>query len=304
MMNGYAHGRTIVRGIHWTLVEHLMLVKPGIVALVLLATLAGVYIGASGAPGASSIFWTLAGVGLATAGAATLNNYVDRDIDGMMDRTSARALVTGSVSPEAALAGGLALTVSGLVALAIKVNLLSAALTGASVFIYVVLYGMILKRRSSMANQIGGIAGALPPVIGYAAVTGGLGVEALAMFAIVSLWQQPHALCLALRYKDDYASASIPVVPVAFGVAATKLRILLYTIVLVPASFMPYLIGAAGMRYAVAAVAAGCVYLILTIRFYRSQRDSDTFLFIYSMMYLATLFSFMVCDLRINAMFG
>ncbi|MBI5235130.1 MAG: protoheme IX farnesyltransferase [Deltaproteobacteria bacterium] len=294
----------MVRGTHWktTLAEHLLLVKPGIVALVLLATLAGAYIGASGAPG--GIFWTLAGVGLATAGAATLNNYVDRDIDGVMDRTSARALVTGSVSPDAALAGGLALTVSGLAALAVKVNLLSASLTGASVLIYVVLYGMILKRRSPMANQIGGIAGALPPVIGYAAVTGGLGIEAFAMFAIVCLWQQPHALCLALRYKDDYASASIPVVPVAFGVAATKLRILLYTIVLVPVSFMPYAIGAAGMRYAIAAFAAGCVYLILTIRFYRSQRDSDTFLFIYSMIYLATLFSLMVCDLRIAAMFG
>ena len=177
------------------------LMKPGIVGLVMVSTLTGLYFGSAGAVDFTLIFKTLAGIGLATAGAAVLNNYLDRDIDSLMERTSNRALVKGTINPADALILSIILMLTALAILITDVNMLAAGFTALAVFTYVVLYGMVLKRRSSYANQIGGLAGALPPVIGYVAVTNTLSIEALALFGIVALWQQPHALSLALKYK-------------------------------------------------------------------------------------------------------
>ena len=279
------------------LTEYVVLMKPAIVGLVLVSTLTGMYIGARGAVELSLALWTLAGVGLATAGSAVLNNYVDRDIDKLMPRTSGRALAKGSIEAEYALILGTLLVGLSMSVLLNRVGVLTASITALAVFTYVVLYAMILKRRTPFANQIGGLAGALPPVLGITAVTGTLSVEALVLFAIVALWQQPHALSLALKYRAEYARASIPVIPVALGVRAAKLRIVLYTLVLVPVSTILFFTGMAGLFYLVTALALGGGWVFLSLRFWRSERRCDMFLFFYSILYLTLVFSVLVFDM-------
>lgn len=282
-----------------TLYDYFVLVKPGIVALVLVSALSGIYLGSRGEADTGLIFMALVGIGLATAGSAVLNNYFDRDIDPLMERTSGRALAKGSIQPGNALVFGALLVAVSFPVLALGVNHLTAGLTMLAVFTYVVLYGMILKRMSPAANQIGGLSGALPPVLGYAAVTGFIGGEALVLFAIVALWQQPHALSLALKYRGDYAAASIPAIPVAKGVNATKWRILLYTIALLPVSAVPFLIGTAGHWYLLTASLTGVLYISLAAKFVASRRSCDMFLFFYSIVYLTLIFSAMVLDMGI-----
>lgn len=275
------------------------LMKPGIVGLVLVSTLTGLYFGSAGTVEFTLILKTLAGLGLATAGACALNNYLDRDIDSLMARTKKRALVKGTINPSDALILSAVLLLTGFAILITDVNMITAAFTAVAVFTYVVLYGMILKRRSSYANQIGGLAGALPPVIGYVAVTGSLSIEAMALFLIVAVWQQPHALSLALRYKDDYADAGIPVVPVVKGVNATKLRIAIYSLILLPVSFLPFTLGMAGMGFLVATAIAGTLFAFFSIRFLLSNKDRDMKLFFYSIVYLTAVFTAMVVDMNV-----
>lgn len=280
-----------------SLADYITLIKPGIVGLVIVATLTGIYMGGRGQYDLGLICWTLVGVGIATAGSALLNNYFDRDIDRLMERTSARALAAGTVSPTRALITGVALVAGALATLALAINSATALLTGCAVFGYVFLYGIVLKRRSPFANQVGGLAGALPPVIGCAAITGGLDSTALFLFAVVAVWQQPHALSLALKYREDYAKASIPVIPVAKGVHATKVRIVLYTLLLIPVSLLLSLTGVAGVVYLVTAVTLGSIFLIIGVRFLRSDRKCDMFLFFFSILYLTLLFTAMVVDM-------
>jgi protoheme IX farnesyltransferase len=275
------------------------LMKPGIVALVMVSTLTGLYFGSAAEVEFILIFKTLAGIGLATAGAAVLNNYLDRDIDSLMQRTAKRALVKGSINPADALLLSAILLLTAFAILITDVNALAAAFTALAVFTYIVLYGMVLKRRSSYANQIGGLAGALPPVIGYVAVTNTLSIEAFALFLIVAVWQQPHALSLALRYKDDYAKANVPVVPVVKGVFATKLRIAIYSLILLPVSILPFVLGMAGYGFLIATIIAGTLFAFFSIRFLLSNKDRDMKLFFYSIVYLTAVFLAMVVDMNV-----
>lgn len=279
----------------------LVLSKPGIVGLVVVSTLAGFYIGASIYDDVvfnfTLMWWTVAGTILSTIGSAMLNNFIDRDIDAIMDRTSHRALAAKKLNPTTALFFGFIISLTA-VAVHLKfVNGITAFFNFAAIIGYVVIYTMILKRHSPWANQIGGIAGALPPVIGYLGATGRFDIYALSLFLIVVVWQQPHALSLALKYRHDYAKANIPVVPVAKGVEATKLRILLYTGLLVPISFIPYFIGMTGSLYLATAVLLGIPYLIFGARFLLSKKQEDMFLFFYSIIYLSAIFIVMVIDI-------
>ena len=280
-----------------SLADYIALVKPGIIGLVIVAALTGTYMGGRGVYDLGLICWTLAGLGIATAGSALLNNVFDRDIDRLMERTSTRALAAGLVSPTKALVAGFVLSGGGIATLALAVNGTTALVTAAAVIGYVFLYGVVLKRRSPFANQIGGLAGALPPVVGYAAVTGGIDGTALLLFAIVAIWQQPHALSLALKYREDYAKASIPVIPVAKGVMSTKVRIVFYTLLLLPATALLFIHGTAGILYLSTALVLGAVYLLLGVRFLRSPRQCDMFLFFFSILYLTLLFTAMVVDM-------
>ncbi len=273
------------------------LAKPGIVGLTLVAAVTGVYFGNKGVwPQWDLIFWMLLTLGMVTAGSCMLNNVYDRDIDRLMQRTSDRPLAAGAASARHALTIGLLLLFPPLILMGVVLNTATALLTAAAAFGYVVVYTMMTKRHTSWANQLGGIAGALPPMIGYAAVTGTVDAPALVLFVIMVVWQQPHALSIALKYREEYIKAKVPVVPVAKGVRSTKWRILWYTLVLAPVSVLPYAYGMAGVVYLAAALALGLVFLTLALRFLWSTRDCDMRLFAYSIAYLIALFGVMLFD--------
>ncbi|MDQ6957741.1 MAG: heme o synthase [Mariprofundaceae bacterium] len=273
------------------------LAKPGIVGLTLVAALTGVYFGTHGVlPHWDLIFWTFLTLGLATAGSCMLNNYYDRDIDKLMNRTRSRALAAGLVSDRLVLSVALILAVPSLALMAWMVNPLAALVTAVGVVGYVGVYTMWMKRTTPWANQFGGIAGAVPPMVGYAAVTGDLGAPAWILFAIMVVWQQPHALSLALKYREDYARAKVPVIPVACGVQATKVRIVLYCIALVPVGMLPYVFDMAGVWYLVVSILLSAMFLFMAVRFLRSERDCDMRVFAFSIVYLILLFGAMVIN--------
>ncbi|OGT18815.1 MAG: protoheme IX farnesyltransferase [Gammaproteobacteria bacterium RBG_16_57_12] len=277
--------------------DYTILAKPGIVSLTLVAALTGIYFGNRGIiPDLGMMLWTFILLGSATAGSCMLNNFYDRDIDRVMRRTSLRPLAAATVSARNVLIAGLILVLAPLPLMAWLVNPMTALLTAAAAFGYVVVYTMMTKRRTPWANQFGGIAGALPPVIGYAAVGGGLDANAWILFVIMAIWQQPHALSLALKYRDEYAKAGVPVVPVARGINATKQRIAIYNVLLLAVSVVPYTLGMAGMFYLATAIILGTVFLGLSLRFLASPRAHNMFLFFFSIIYLVVLFSTMVFD--------
>ena len=275
--------------------DYISMSKPGIVGLTLVAALTGIYFGNHGImPHWHLIGWTFLTLGLATAGSCMLNNHYDRDIDKLMNRTSNRALAAGAVSANRVFIVAMLLTVSSLALMAWTVNPLTAAVTAVGVVGYVGVYTMWMKRRTPWANQFGGIAGAVPPMVGYAAVTNELGAAGWVLFAIMVVWQQPHALALALKYREDYAKANVPVIPVACGVYATKLRILLYTIALVPVAMTPWYFGIAGDIYLASSIVLSSIFLFMAARFYRSERDCNMRVFSFSIVYLLLLFGIMI----------
>lgn len=277
--------------------EYLALTKPGIVTLVLITTLGGLYIGSAGNLEPLTVFWTLLGTGLAAAGSAVLNMVLDRDIDALMERTSERPIPRGAVSPKGALLFGVLLLVLSFLSLTLFVNLISATLAMVAAFSYVVLYTVLLKRRTPVATEIGGISGALPPVIGYVAGSGQLDIKAFVLFLIMFMWQPPHFWVLALKYREDYAKAGVPTLPVARGVFLTKLKTLIYTVSLLPLSLVPYAVGMTGKVYFFTALLLSLFYTAYTLKFMFSKKDYSMKLFFFSVIYIAVLFSVMVLDL-------
>lgn len=285
-------GRTIVAA--W-----MNAVKLPIVGLVIVSTLTGIYLGSNGSPDPTLVLWTLTAISFATAASALFNNYYDRDIDAIMDRTSRRAVASGEVNPKFVL---YAAVISLLVSIGIMdtfVKPVAMYLTWLAVFGYAFLYTMVLKRHTPWANQIGGLAGALPPAIGYTAATGAFSAEVAILFAIAAVWQQPHALSLALKYREDYAKANVPVIPVAKGIKATKVRIFLYSLLLIPVGILPYNFGMAGKVYAGVALILGLLFAALSLRFLLSDKKMDAGLFVFSIIYLTFLFTAMVLDIII-----
>ncbi len=280
-----------------TLKEYLALTKPGIVTLVLITTLGGIYIGSRGNLEPDIVLWTLLGTGLAAAGSAVINMFFDRDIDTLMERTSARPLPRGAVNPKNALLFGILLLVLSFLILYVLVSPLASFLSMVASFSYVVLYTVLLKRRTPVATEVGGISGALPPVIGYVAGYGSIDLNAFVLFLIMFMWQPPHFWVLALKYRDDYAKAGIPTLPVARGVFITKLKTLVYTVSLLPLSLVPYAIGMTGKLYFITALILSTAYTAYTLRFLFSREEESMKLFFFSIFYIATLFSMMVVDL-------
>jgi protoheme IX farnesyltransferase len=272
--------------------------KPGIVAMTLVAAFAGAYVGNGGPPPVELVLWLTFTLGLVTAGACLLNNVYDRDIDRRMARTAERAIASGAISARMGFYVGCALTLLPLPLMAATVNVTAALVTAGAAFGYVVLYTVWAKRRTSWANQIGGIAGALPPVIGLAAVSGGLDARAAALFAIMALWQQPHALSLALNYRVDYARAGIPVVPVVKGVASTKRRIFFYALLLAPVCTLPYFTGMAGLLYLAVATTLSALFALKAFQLLRSEAACDMRLFGFSLIYLLVLFAALIIDVN------
>ncbi len=283
---------SITTASHIQIKEYVALTKPRITLLVLITAYAGMWLAAGGPPAFDLSLIALLGIGMASAASAVLNNYFDRDIDRIMSRTQQRSLPSGRVHPKEALWLGLILNLLAFVVLLVGVNSLSAWLALGTVFTYVVIYTLWLKRISPLCTAIGGIAGALPPVIGWASVTNQFGEPALILFAILFLWQPPHFWALAMLRTDEYRKAKIPMLPVVKGEHATKRQILLYTLALWPVSVLLYTQGWVGELYFITAMVGGFIYTGLTIIAIIGPLKPQAMkrLFLVSIVYLFVLF--------------
>jgi len=273
------------------------LTKPLIVALLLVTTFAGMVAGGRQWPSLALSIWTLFGGALAAGGSSALNQYIDRDLDKNMQRTARRPLAAGRMTPAEGLAFGLALSVISFYLLAGMVNLLAAFLSMAGIFYYVILYSVLLKKATVQNIVIGGGAGAIPPMVGWAAATGRLDIPALFLFAIVFMWTPPHFWALAIVRRKDYEHAGVPMLPVIKGEKAARGQILVYTIELVALTVLMPVLGFAGNVFLVSALVLGAWLIHAAWRVYRVEGNKVAWLmYRYSSMYLLFIFAALVAD--------
>jgi len=278
---------------------YLALTKPQIVELLLVTTVPTMMVAAGGWPDLRTLAVVLVGGALAGGAASALNCYIDRDIDQLMRRTKRRPLPANAVTPRAVLIFGLTLAVISVALLAVFTNWLATALTAGAIFYYDVVYTLWLKRRTPANTFWGGICGSAPVIIGWAAVTGSVGPLAWALFAVVFFWQMPHFYALAIKYKDDYARAGVPMLPVVRSEARVNGEIVLYTVLTVVASLVAWPLGL-GLIYGVAAIVTGVAFLaeafLLVKRSRAGQPIKPMRLFHWSITYLTILFIAVAVD--------
>lgn len=280
--------------------DFVALLKPRVMSLVIFTALVGLMI----APGtihpviaAASLLAIAVGAGASGA----LNMWYDADIDALMSRTKNRPIPAGRVSREEALTFGLSLSVASVVFLGLVANTLSAALLAFTIFFYVVIYSMWLKRSTPQNIVIGGAAGAFPPMIGEAVVSGQIGLIGIVLFAIIFLWTPPHFWALALIKSDDYARAGVPMLPVVSGPDATRTQILVYTLILAPAGMLPWFLGFGGIAYGIVAGATGLAMVALALQVFRHRegraaKQAAGRLFGFSILYLFLLFATLLAE--------
>ncbi len=296
--------------------DYISLLKPRVMSLVVFTGFVGLYL----APGAINPLIAAVAVfciALGSGAAGAINMWYERDIDAIMQRTQSRAIPTGRILPENALDFALVCAFASVFIMSVAVNFLAGALLLAAILYYVFVYTTWLKRRTPQNIVIGGAAGAFPPMIGWAAVTGGLSIEPLILFAIIFMWTPPHFWALSLYRSDDYAKAGIPMLPVTSGIAETVKQMLIYTILLVPLTLMPYFMNMSGVVYLVGACLLGAGFLShaitvrksseFGIRSSESQEDSAAKLesaarkmFGFSILYLFGIFLLLVIDRAIG----
>ncbi len=275
--------------------DYLELTKPKVQSLLLLTTIATMYV--AGDPSPLLVALTCLGGYLSAGGAGAVNHWFDRDIDARMTRTATRPIPSGRVAPNAALAFGCTLACLSLLELSLTVNPLAAALSFSGFLGYVFVYTVWLKRRTPQNIVIGGAAGAVPPLVGWAAVTGSVSGTAVMLFFIVFFWTPPHFWALSLLMKDEYAKVDVPMLPVVRGEAETRRQILLYSVLLYAVTQLPFCAGGFGVVYLVASVLLGLGFVAAAVRLYRrADRRSALRLYLYSLGYLALLFCAMVAD--------
>jgi protoheme IX farnesyltransferase len=281
---------------------YLELAKVRIVLLLVFTTLTSMFVAAQGVPPLAVLIPTLIGGAFSAAGASVINQYYDRDMDAKMTRTSRRPIPSGRISPMHALLFGLALVVWSTIILWLLVNPLTALLALVGVVYYVVIYTMLLKRNTVLNILIGGGAGAVPVLVGWAAVTGTISIEPLLLFAIVFYWTPPHSWALALLVNADYTRANVPMMPVARGEEVTRRQIVLYSVQLVLISLLPVLVGSLGTIYLLAALVLGINLIRWAVVLLR-KADGATArtTFRYSNVYLALLFLAMIVDVLVLA---
>jgi heme o synthase len=276
---------------------YIALTKPTIIVLLLITTIPAMVLASEGWPDLRLVLATLVGGFLSAGGAAAINQFADRDIDMVMHRTRNRPIPSGLVAPAHAAWFGVALGVLSVVWLAWQVNVLTAALAAAAIAMYAGVYTYGLKRTTVQNIVIGGAAGAAPPVIGWAAVTGTLEVPALLLFLIVFYWTPPHFWALSLRLEDEYRAVGVPMGPVVWGVPETKRQIVLYSVLLVAVTVMFGAVAELGWIYFAVATAGGLGFIALALRLRRAEGIGEALpLFFYSMAYLAALFGSMMAD--------
>jgi protoheme IX farnesyltransferase len=285
--------------------DYFALLKPRVMSLVVFTALTGLMLAPAGLNPVIGFISVLA-IAIGAGAAGCLNMWWDADIDILMRRTANRPIPSGRVSRDEALGFGLVMAAGSVILLGLAANWLAASLLAFTIFFYIVVYSMWLKRSTPQNIVIGGAAGALPPMIGYAAASGTLGVEPLVLFALIFLWTPPHSWALALFRSEDYARAKVPMLPVARGPATTRLQILIYTLVLVPVGLAPAILGFAGLAYGVSALVTGAFMIYCALRLYlaRDEKAADGAakkLFGFSILYLTILFGMLLAE-RIAAL--
>jgi heme o synthase len=279
--------------------DYLALMKPRVMSLVIFTALVGLMVAPANVHPVIG-FTALLCIAVGAGASAALNMWYDADIDALMTRTARRPIPAGRVQPGEALAFGVTLGVGAVTMLGLLVNWVAAGLLAFTIFFYIVIYTMWLKRTTPENIVIGGAAGAFPPMIGWAAATGGVGIEAVLLFLIIFVWTPPHFWALSLYRAGDYAKAGVPMLPVVAGPEATRRRILIYTLALVPIGVAPWLLGYAGAIFAASALAAGGVMIALAWRVYaqrgRPGEQAARHLFAFSILYLALLFAALLAD--------
>jgi len=281
-----------------TVSDYFEMTKPKVQSLLLFTTVTTMYV--AGDPSLGLVALTCLGGALSAGGAGAINHVIDRDIDRTMQRTANRPVASGRVSPAAGMAFGVILGAAAFVLLTTTVNLLAATLSLSGLLGYVLVYTLWLKRSTPQNIVIGGAAGAVPPLVAWAAVTGGLTGTPLYLFAIIFFWTPPHFWALSLLMKDEYARAGVPMMPVVRGERETRRQIVLYTVLLYAVSQLPFCAGAFGMTYLVASVLLGAAFIYGSWRLMRHpDRRSALRLYLFSLGYLAALFAAMVADVRL-----
>ena len=285
--------------------DYIELMKPRVMSLVVFTALVGL-VRAPVPMHPVLVFTALLCIAVGAGAAGALNMWYDADIDARMARTAGRPIPRGRVTPGEVAGFGFTLAVFSVVSLGLFVNVLAAALLAFTIFFYVVIYTIWLKRSTPQNIVIGGAAGALPPVIGWAAASGGLAIEPLILFLIVFLWTPPHFWALSLYRTDDYARAGVPMLPVVAGATETRRQIFLYTLVLAPVGLAPWLLGYAGVLYEIAAVLAGGAMIVLAIRVRGEARGhaASKQMFGFSILYLFLLFAMLLVDRMAGGLFA
>ncbi len=274
--------------------DYIALLKPRVMSLVVFTAVAGMVLAPGSLHPALAVISILCiAVGAGASGA--INMWYDRDIDALMTRTRDRPIPAGRMEPGAALGFGVVLAVGSVTVMALAVNWTAAALLALTIVFYVFVYTIWLKRRTAQNIVIGGAAGAFPPIVGWAAMSGEIGLGALSLFALIFIWTPPHFWALALYRKDDYQRAGVPMLPVVAGERETRKQILIYTMVLAPLALVPWMIGMAGIAYAVAAAALGLMFLALSVATWldRGERYARR-TFAFSILYLFLLFAVLI----------
>jgi protoheme IX farnesyltransferase len=285
---------------------YIALTKPRIIELLLVTTIPTMVVAANGIPGLWLIVATLIGGTLAAGGANAFNMVLDRDIDAIMERTKRRPLVTGVMSPRAATIFAVALELAAFAALALWVNMLSAYLAIAATAFYVVVYTFWLKRRSKQNIVIGGAAGAVPVLVGWAAVTNSLSWTPVLLFLVIFIWTPPHFWALAVRYRDDYEAANVPMMPVVASLQRTTLEILVYSVIMWAVTVLVGPVAHLGWIYAITALVLGALFAFYALRLYRHARNDRADvaeamrLFHFSITYLTALFVLMAVDVLVR----
>jgi heme o synthase len=275
--------------------DYIELTKPKVQSLLLLTTISAMYI--AGDPSPLLVALTCLGGYLSAGGAGAVNHWFDRDIDALMTRTANRPIPAGRIAPAAALAFGCTLACLSFLELSLTVNLLAASLALAGFLGYVLVYTVWLKRRTPQNIVIGGAAGAIPPLVGWAAVTGSVSGTAVLLFFIVFFWTPPHFWALSLLMKEEYEKVGVPMLPVVRGEAETRRQILLYTVLLYAVTQLPFCAGGFGLLYLAASLILGIAFIAGAVRLYRrADRRSALRLYLFSLTYLALLFAAMVLD--------
>ena len=277
--------------------DYLTLTKPPIIILLLITAIGGMFLAAEGIPSLQTLVLVCVGGALGAGGANAINHFLDQDIDALMSRTVKRPVASHRIPPINALAFGIVLNIGAFFVLTYWVNLLSACLTLAATLFYVLVYTGWLKRNTPQNIVIGGAAGSIPPMVGWAAVTGGLDLPALYLFTIVFFWTPPHFWALALLIQKDYKNAGVPMLPVVVGEERTTQNIFMYSLALVALTLLFAATDAVGLIYVASAAALGVVFLVKAWNLKREQTTRKAkHLYLYSLLYLALLFSVMLAD--------